>query len=156
MRRPVCDALVNHRTRSPVVGPMLHRVATNVVNVEVEPGARLHGTSGFTIRDGGRRVVQNFTSGSTAPLKLISALGVILSTLAFLFGAVLVLRWALGSRTPSGWLSVMVTTIFLGGANLLAFGVLGTYLDTIVREVRQSPRWSVRRTAGHVETGDRV
>jgi hypothetical protein len=108
------------------------------------------------MRHGIRRVLQNFTSGSTAPLRLISVLGLLLATLAFVFGVFLLTRWALGSRSPSGWLSVMVTTVFLGGANLFAVGVVGTYLDLIVREVRQAPRWSVRRTVGPNEKSDRV
>jgi glycosyltransferase involved in cell wall biosynthesis len=148
MTRPVCDALVEHRTRTPVVGPMLHRVSSRVTNVPIEHGARLHGSSGFTIGEGARRVVRNFASGSTAPLKLISGLGLVLAFAAFTVGAALLLRWAFGAESPSGWLSVMLTTIFVGGANLLAFGILGSYIDIIVREVRQPPRWSVRSVIG--------
>lgn len=145
MRRPACDALINHRTRTPIVGPMLHRVTAEVHNVDVEPGQRRHGSSGFTVRDGIRRVIQNFASGSTAPLKALSALGLVLAVAAFAAGGVFLLRWALGTQTPSGWLSVMLVTTFIGGTNLLAFGILGSYIDIIVREVRQPPRWSIRR-----------
>lgn len=148
MRRPVCEALVAHNTRLPVVGPMLHRVSSRVHNVEVETGQRLYGASGFTIGDGVRRVVQNFASGSTAPLKAISALGLVLALAAFVIGGGLLLRWAIGADSPSGWLSVMLATIFVGGMNMLAFGILGSYVDIIVREVRQPPRWSVRDSVG--------
>lgn len=146
MRRPVCDAVVHHRTRSPVVGPILTQVTSRVENVEVEHGTRQHGSSGFTVRDGARRVIQNFTAGSTAPLKVFSAVGLILACVAFAGAGVLLLRWALGADSPSGWLSVMLATMFVGGANLLAFGILGSYVDVIVREVRRPPRWSVRTT----------
>lgn len=150
MRRPACDALVAHRTRTPIVGPLLHRVTAQVHNVEVEPGHRRHGSSGFTVADGMRRVVQNFASGSTAPLTTISALGLILACAAFAAGGALLIRWALGADSPSGWLSVMLVTIFVGGTNLLAFGILGSYIDIIVREVRQPPRWSIRQATTEV------
>lgn len=146
MRRPVCDAIVHHRTRTPVVGPILTQVTRRVENVEIEHGARIHGSSGFTVRDGVRRVVHNFTSGSTAPLKLISAVGLLFACVAFAVGGALLLRWAFGADSPAGWLSVMLATIFVGGTNLLAFGILGGYIDMIVREVRRPPRWSVRST----------
>ncbi len=154
MRRPVCDALVSYETRSPVVGPMLHRVSARVANVEVEPGERRHGVSGFTVSEGVRRVVRNFSSGSTAPLKLISALGLILAAMAFIAGGALLVRWMFGADSPSGWLSVMLATIFVGGMNMLAFGILGNYVDVIVREVRRPPRWSVRDTVGPVLTDE--
>ena len=147
MRRPVVDALVQHETRAPVVGPMLHRVSSRVRNVEVEHGERLHGSSGFTVRDGARRVLLNFRSGSTAPLTLISLIGLFLAIAAFAVGGIFLLRWVLGAESPSGWLSVMLATVFLGGANLLAIGIVGSYLDVIVREVRRPPRYSIR---GHV------
>ena len=152
MRRPVCDALVEHQTRTPVVGPMLHRVSNAVHNVSIEPGSRRHGSSGLTVRDGIRRLVQNFSSGSTAPLKAISGLGLGLAVASFAVGAALLARWLLGSQSPSGWLSVMLATIFVGGTNLLAFGIVGSYIDVIVHEVRRSPRWSIRRTTS-VERG---
>jgi dolichol-phosphate mannosyltransferase/undecaprenyl-phosphate 4-deoxy-4-formamido-L-arabinose transferase len=152
MRRPVCDAIVDHRTRTPVVGPILTQVSGRVENVEVEHGTRSHGASGFTVREGVQRVVRNFTAGSTAPLKLISALGLILAFAAFAFGGILLLRWVFGAQSPAGWLSVMLATVFVGGTNLLAFGILGSYIDLIVREVRRPPRWAVRGTTQRLDT----
>ena len=153
MRRPVRDALVEHQTRQPVVGPMLHRVSANVRNVEVATGFRRHGSSGFTVAEGVRRVIRNFSAGSTAPLKAISLFGLILAAAAFTVGGLFLVRWLLGADSPSEWLSVMLMTTFVGGMNMLAFGVLGGYIDVIVREVRGSPRWSIRRETGAVADG---
>lgn len=154
MRPAVRDALITYETRSPVVGPMLHRLATNVENVQVENGERAHGRSGFTTREGIRRVMLNFSSGSTAPLKLMIALGFVLATAGFLLGLALLGRWVFGANSPSGWLSVMLALLVIGGANLSAIGVLGGYVEIIVREVRRPPRWSVRRTTQPIDVDD--
>lgn len=148
MRRPVCDSLVASETRSPVVGPMLTRLAGRVENVDVDAGDRAHGHSGFTTVEGIRRVALNFSSGSTAPLKLMSITGFTLAFIGFVAGAFLLVRWATGANSPAGWLSVMLTVLVIGGANLMAIGVLGGYAEVIVREVRGSPRWSVRTITG--------
>lgn len=145
MRRPVRDALLEYETRSPVVGPMLHRLARRVENVEVSNGQREKGTSGFTTRDGIRRLALNFSSGSTAPLKLMTVLGFALAAIGFIVGIALLLRWVAGAESPSGWLSVILTLLVVGGANLCAVGVLGGYAEIILREVRRPPRWSVRQ-----------
>lgn len=144
MRPAVRDALVSSQTRSPIVGPMLTQLAGRVENVEVEHGERAHGRSGFTMRDGIRRVALNFSSGSTAPLKLMSLAGFTLAAIGFLLGGYFLARWAAGAESPAGWLSVMLAVLVIGGANLVAIGVLGGYAEVIVREVRQSPRWSIR------------
>jgi glycosyltransferase involved in cell wall biosynthesis len=154
MRRPVADALVAHRTASPVVGPMLYRTASSVHNVDVRHGTREHGRSGFTFADGVRRVVRNFTQGSTLPLQVLSGIGILVATASVLVAAVVAVRWLIGARGPEGWLSVFMATLFLGGLILLAFGVLGQYIATIVDEVRGAPRWSVRRETGLGESGD--
>lgn len=152
MRRPVRDALVAYETRSPVVGPMMNRLAHRVENVTVDNGQRAHGRSGFTTSEGIRRVILNFSSGSTAPLKLMTVTGFGLAVLGFLLGAFLLGRWALGADSPSGWLSVILTVLVIGGANLCAIGVLGGYAEVIVREVRRAPRWSVRNIT-NLDTG---
>jgi glycosyltransferase involved in cell wall biosynthesis len=154
MRRPVVDALVAHRTASPVVGPMLYRTASNVHNVDVRHAPREHGRSGFTMTDGIRRVVRNFTQGSTLPLQILSVIGVVVAVVSVLIAAIAGVRWLFGERGPEGWLSVFVATLFLGGLILLAFGVLGQYISTIVSEVRGAPRWSVRRETGSDELED--
>ena len=151
MRRSLCESLVAHQTRSPIVGPMMHRASNRVVNVEVQHGARRYGRSGFTIRDGMSRVLLNYKSGSTAPLRLLSWFGTFLSALAFIIGGAFLLRSLLGAESPSGWLSVMLMTTFLGGMVLLAVGVLGSYLEVVLREVRGSPRWAVRQRAGRFD-----
>jgi len=145
MRRPVCDALIAHETRLPVVGPMLHRSSNRVFNVEVLHGSRRHGKSGFKFREGVARVLSNFKAGSTAPLQIISWLGTIIAGSSFIFGGFFLFRWMLGARSPSGWLTGVIATTFLGGTILISVGIIGSYLDLIVREVRQTPRWSVRR-----------
>jgi glycosyltransferase involved in cell wall biosynthesis len=156
MRRPVCDALVAHETRLPVVGPMLHRVSSRVRNVEVRHGARRYGSSGFSVWAGLRRLTVNFKSGSTAPLAWLSGFGLALAFAAFVVGAGLLVRWAFGASSPAGWLSVMLAVVFVGGTNLLALGILGSYVDLLVREARRPPRWSIRRTAGDDPGADRA
>lgn len=154
MRPATREALVSSQTRSPIVGPMLTRLAGRVENVEIDNGVRAHGESGFTMRDGVRRVALNFSSGSTAPLKMMSLAGFALAAIGFLLGALFLARWAGGAESPAGWLSVMLAVLVIGGANLVAIGILGGYAEVIVREVRQSPRWSIRSISGAGEDDD--
>jgi len=149
IRRRAVDALVANETRAPVVGPLLTRSAGNVHNVEVRHDERKIGSSNFTFISGARRVLANFAQGSVAPLHaltvfgFITAFGSLTATLYFLT------RWAMGANSPAGWLSAFLATLFFGGSSLLGLGILGQYVQYLVREVRGDPRWAIRRTAGH-------
>lgn len=149
LRRPVVDALVAHETRSPVIGPTLHRAATHVRNVPVRHDQRHAGQSGFRPLAGVRRALVNFGQGSVAPLHALTIVGVLGAVLA-----AAITLWVLGvwllqdGAPPPGWLSGLLVALFFGSLNLLGLGILGQYVQLIVREVRHEPRWSTRRSIG--------
>ena len=51
----------------------------------------------------------------------------------------------LQGRTVQGWTSQLVSIWFVGGAMLLACGVLGEYVGKIYREVKHRPRYFVEQ-----------
>ena len=148
MRRPVVDALVEHRTRHPIIGPLLRQTTNRVANVEVEHRDRPYGRSGFRFRTGVRWVVDNFLQGSTLPLKFLARFGLLAATTSAILFLVLVIRRLSGVPTLTGWTSLVLAITFFGGATLLGMGILGQYMHFIMREVRRPPRWAIRQELG--------
>jgi len=144
IRRRLVEALLDHQSRTPVLGPMLRQLSSEVHNVEVAHAERRHGTSTMTLRETLGRVVTNLIHGTTLPLRLLSRLGLLASVAALVLGSVFLVRWAVGSSPPPGWTSSFLATTFFGGILLLGIGLLGEYMSVVVREVRRPPRWSVR------------
>ncbi|MDH3261186.1 MAG: glycosyltransferase family 2 protein [Acidimicrobiia bacterium] len=148
LRRPAVEALVQHETRTPVLGPLLLQATRRVHNVRVGHKERSTAGSGYTVRDGMAIVVNNLLLGSTLPLKLLARMGLAASLGAAILALGLVIRWAVGVDSPPGWASSLAATAFFGGAILFGLGVVGEYLMLIMGEVRRPPRWGVRRTFG--------
>jgi polyisoprenyl-phosphate glycosyltransferase len=148
LRRPVVDAMVAHRTRLPVVGPLLTSVTNHVHNVDVRHDARAEGESNFRLGHGVAAVMANVVQGSTLPLRVMSAFGLVVAAAAFVVGGFFLVRTLGGASTPPGWASAFLATVFFGGVILVQIGLLGQYIHVIVQEVRQRPRWDVRRTVG--------
>lgn len=144
MRRRAVDALVANQTRAPVVGPLLTRSASHVHNVEVRHDDRQIGTSNFTFIAGAKRVLSNFAQGSVAPLNALTVFGFLTALGSFVATIYFLARWALGANSPAGWLSAFLATLFFGGSSLLGLGILGQYVQYLVREVRGDPRWAIR------------
>lgn len=148
MRREVVDAILQHGTTAPVLGPLLRQTTRRIHNIPVEHHSRGSGTSTFRLRDGARTVTTNLLQGTTLPLRIMSAFGVMVAALAFAGGCVLLVRGLTGAPSTPGWLSSFLAVLFFGGMTLLTIGLLGQYVHLIIREVKHPPRWSVRSTAG--------
>ncbi|MBU1492459.1 MAG: glycosyltransferase family 2 protein [Actinobacteria bacterium] len=154
LRRPVVDALVEHRSRTPAINPLILRITPRIHNVDVTHQEQQKASSSFKLRDAVFRVFTNFIQGSTLPLRLMSVFGIIVSILSMVAGSVFLVRWMIGAPTPPGWLSTFLATIFFGGAMLFSVGVLGAYFLILTREMRSSPRWSIRSISSR-ESGAR-
>lgn len=92
-----------------------------------------------------RQVRSAITSFSVVPLRLLLLWGLLVSFAAAVFIAML-LAFALLGIVPNGvgWISIMLTLIFFGGNSLIALGLIGEYLSTVVNETKRRPQYHVR------------
>ena len=91
-------------------------------------------------------------SFSLAPLRLATWLGLFFTGLA-LSGTL----YALGLRFLtdtwiSGWASLFIAVLFLGGVQLVLLGVLGEYVGRIYGEVKRRPLYLVKERLGFTST----
>ena len=75
------------------------------------------------------------------------------------FFAFLIILYALWSKVHqgniiSGWTSLIISTMFIGGVQLICLGILGEYIDRINHEVRGRPLYVVRGTSEAADDED--
>jgi len=118
------------------------------IRVDYEPAVRAHGATTFSP---GRLVglsIEGLTSFSVAPLRFASLLGVLLATVAFLFGlSILWETWTTGKSVP-GYPSLVVGLMTIGGVQLIMIGIVGEYIGKILSELKARPIYFV---AEHTE-----
>lgn len=88
--------------------------------------------------------VDGITSFSIRPLRLATIFGGLIALVAFLYGAVIVSKTVLFGDPVSGYPSMMVVQLALGGIQLLSIGVLGEYIGRIFIETKQRPLYLVQ------------
>lgn len=106
---------------------------------------RVAGVSKYPLRKMLGLALDAVTSFSVVPLRLISALGVIV----FLFSAGMGL-WTLWVRlfthdAVPGWTSTLLPIYVLGGLQILCIGILGEYLGKVYQETKRRPRYIIEK-----------
>jgi glycosyltransferase involved in cell wall biosynthesis len=87
--------------------------------------------------------IDGITSFTTAPLRISSILGVLVSISAFFYIIYLVIRTIMFGTDLAGYPSMMAVILFLGGVQLLSLGVIGEYIGRIFNETKQRPLYFI-------------
>src|SRR5215475_13946905 len=113
------------------------------IRVDYEPAPRAYGVTTFSFMRLLGLSIEGLTSFSVAPLRFASLLGVLLATMAFLFG--LSILWEVfttGKQVP-GYPSLVIGLMTIGGVQLIMIGVLGEYIGKILSELKARPIYFV-------------
>jgi glycosyltransferase involved in cell wall biosynthesis len=116
--------------------------------VEYARSERLAGESKYPLRKMLSLALEAVTSFSVVPLRLVTALGLLVSV-----GSAVVIGWALwtaliANRALPGWTSTVLPIYFLGGVQMLSLGVIGEYVGKIYLESKARPRYLVAQAIG--------
>lgn len=95
--------------------------------------------------------VEGIVSFTTAPLRLSTVIGTVVSLLAFVYIIYLVVRTMIFGSDLAGYPSMMAVILFLGGVQLLSLGVIGEYIARIFNETKNRPLYFVEEyhPSGH-------
>ena len=87
--------------------------------------------------------LDGITSFTTAPLRLSTYAGIIISGLTFIYLVVLVVRTIFFGTDLAGYPSMMAVILFLGGVQLISLGIIGEYVGRIFNETKGRPLYFV-------------
>lgn len=145
LRRELVETLLAHRTRYPVIGPLILSSTRRIANVRVRHDPRRHGTSNYRLGRLVRTTLDNVLNFSSLPLQIISVIGVIVAGISVLVGVFYFVLRLLRDGSPTGWTSLFLAVNFYGGLSLLSVGIIGEYLVRILGESKGQPMYVVRR-----------
>lgn len=143
MDRKVVDALRSLPERNRFMKGIYAWVGYKSIGIPYTPLPRSHGESTFSRLRLMQLAWTGVTSFSVMPLRLASAVGVVLSLLAFIYGFTVVLDKLFFNESVPGWPTVVASMMFLAGVQLLFIGILGEYLARIYDEVKGRPPYIV-------------
>jgi dolichol-phosphate mannosyltransferase len=114
------------------------------ISIEYMPQSRVWGTSKYSIKKMYNFAIAGITSFSIKPLQMSAYLGFIFSSVSFAYAFYAIGIKIFTNRAISGWASLLAMVTFIGGIQLMALGVIGTYLGKLFIESKRRPPYIIK------------
>ena len=135
-----------------VVGGAIENAAVDRL---VDWQGRFAGETKYPLRKMMRFAFDGLTSFSSAPLKVASHAGLVLSV-----GSLLLLFYIaygfFSGIAVSGWTSLMLVVVFLGAVQMFVLALMGEYIGRLYNESKKRPLYIVQEVAGGEPTDARL
>lgn len=148
MTKPVVTTLLAITERNRFLPALRAWTGFNQTGLSYEKPARFAGHETQSFPKLLRLGLDSLFSFSYVPLRLATYLGLFVSFLAFLALADVLLQKLVFGTAILGWASPLVSTLFIGGVQLIILGIIGEYLARIYDEVKKRPYYVVREKIG--------
>ena len=149
MKRPIVEALNAMPETNRYIRGLRTWLGLKQVGIEYERGRRPTGQSGYRLINYIKLAMDGILSFSYKPLTYVSVIGFVVASASFLAGMrLIILKLMQESSDVPGWASIMVAVLFIGGVQLISVGILGQYIARIYDEVKQRPKFVIKRTIG--------
>lgn len=114
--------------------------------VDYHRDARIYGRTNYPLRKMLRFALDGITAFSDKPLKIASGLGIFSSIVSLLALVYALVSHFCFNNTITGWTSLILSVLFIGGVQLITIGIIGEYIARINNDVRNRPLYIVEES----------
>lgn len=118
-------------------------IGFNKKEVTFDRGSRENGRSNYKMSKLVNLAIEGITSYTTAPLRISTVAGIIVSLLAFAYLIFMFVKTLVFGEVVTGFPTLICVILFLGGMQLLALGIIGEYVGRIFNETKGRPPYIV-------------
>ena len=146
--RQAVDALCSLRERQRYTKGLFSWIGYNKKELLFDREPRAAGNSKMNFLKLFGLAVDGITSFSVAPLRLASILGIIISSIAFVYLVFVIAKTLLYGDPVAGYPSMISIILFMGGIQLIVLGIIGEYVGRIFYEAKRRPDYLVSEYNG--------
>ena len=92
--------------------------------------------------------IDGIISFSTKPLRWIMYMGFFVTASAVTYSAWAIIKHFILGGAVSGWTSLLILNMFLGGTMLVSLGIIGEYIGRIYNQVKGRPQFTIEEIYG--------
>ncbi len=145
--RKVIDTLNSLPERKVFFRALSFWVGYKKAEVHYRVQERTEGESKWSTRSLIKYAITNITSFSSAPLHLVTVMGVVTLIIALVFGLISLVQKIAGTAQP-GFTTVILLLLLIGSFLMISLGIIGYYLARIYDEIKGRPRYIISSVCG--------
>ena len=120
-------------------------VTQNTETITVEHNKREEGKGNYTLFNSISLWLKMATNFSVLPLRIASILGFIFSILGLLLALYFVIfKLFFTTDLPTGWTSIVVSVLVLGGTQLITLGIIGEYIGRTYLKINKKSQFTIK------------
>ena len=145
--RKAVNVLINMRERNAFFRALSSWIGFKTISVGFEVRNRDAGESKWSTLSLVKYAVSNISSFSTAPMQLVTVLGIIMFILSAVLGGIALAQKICG-QSLEGFTTVILIQLFSSSIVMISLGVIGYYIAKIYEEIKGRPRYIIADTCG--------
>ncbi|MDO5860151.1 glycosyltransferase family 2 protein [Methanobrevibacter sp.] len=146
MTRPVVDAVLELSEYNRFSKGLFQWVGFETKWIDYENVERFAGKTTWSFWGLVGYSVEAIVAFTTVPLSISIFLGTVISAIAFIYLAFIIVKYLMYSDPVQGFATIMCALLLLGGIQLLSIGILGKYLEKTYKETKNRPIFIVKET----------
>lgn len=138
------NSLLQYKEQNLYIRGLIPLIGYPSTKVFYSRSERAAGESKYPLKKMLSLALEGITSFSITPLRIVSALGFSISILSSIGVLYTLIQYILG-HTVSGWASVILAILFIGGVQMLCLGIIGEYVGKIYIESKNRPKYFIEK-----------
>lgn len=148
--RKAVNVLLNMKEKNAFFRALSSWIGFRTAQVEFEVRERTVGESKWSAWSLVRYAVSNITSFSSAPMQIVTILGMVMLFSSLVLGVTALYQKFTGIAL-GGFTTVIIIQLFTGSIIMISLGIIGYYISKIYEEIKGRPRYIVSETCGKEE-----
>ena len=143
--RKVVDILLKMPERQTFFRALSSWVGFKSTSIVYDVNERTEGKSKWSAKMLIKYAVNNISSFSSAPMQMVTILGIIFLGFAIVIGIQTLVRYFMGTALD-GFTTVIILQLLIGSVIMISLGIIGFYISKIYVEIKARPRYIVENT----------
>lgn len=142
------DVLINMHEKNAFFRALSSWIGFKTAYVEFDVQEREIGESKWSTKALLKYALSNISAFSTAPMQLVTVLGIIMLIVTVVFGLISFIEKLIGIAEP-GFTTVILILLFSSSIIMISLGIIGYYIARIYEEIQGRPRYIISHTCGY-------
>lgn len=127
----------------PYIDGLIFQVTQNITQIPIQHHKRAAGKSNYNLIKSIRVFAKLVFGFSVTPLRIASWIGTLCALASFGLGIFYLVEYFTGKADVTGWATLVVLILFIGGLNLISLGIIGEYIGRSYLTVNKNPRFTI-------------